>query len=343
MTRNDHRNRVGAVVIGRNEGERLIRCLKSLTGCVKHIVYVDSGSSDGSPQAARVLGVTVVTLDGSMRFTAARARNSGFERSLQAEPKFEFIQFVDGDCEVVDGWVDRAAETLSARPDVAAVCGMRRERNPHMSIYNWICDVEWNGPTGEASYFGGDVMIRAEAFRQVSGYDTSLIAGEDPELSVRLRHYGWKILRLDADMTRHDAAMTRFGQWWTRSVRGGHAYAQGAAMHGWSADRHYVRPCVRIVFWSLIVPFSILGFAWPTKGLSMVLLLLYPLQVTRIAMRRRVAGDTKHFAWTYALFCQLAKWPQLIGMLIYVISLLSARPSQLIEYKDTSSTGAPET
>ena len=42
---------LGAVVIGRNEGARLERCLDSLQGTVACIVYADSGSEDGSVAA----------------------------------------------------------------------------------------------------------------------------------------------------------------------------------------------------------------------------------------------------------------------------------------------------
>ena len=42
------RNLTGAVVIGRNEGVRLRRCLLSLRAGVDYVVYVDSGSTDNS-------------------------------------------------------------------------------------------------------------------------------------------------------------------------------------------------------------------------------------------------------------------------------------------------------
>ena len=55
--------------------------------------------------------------------------------------------------------------------------------------------------------FGGIVMLRAKAVEEVGGYREDLIAGEEPELSVRLRRTGWRIWRLDAEMTMHDAGM----------------------------------------------------------------------------------------------------------------------------------------
>ena len=204
-------NEVGIVTIGRNEGERLRLCSKSVAGRGHSVVYVDSGSSDGSVSLARSMGIEVVELDLSLPFTAARARNAGLERLLQARSRGRFVQIMDGDCEVVPGWLEQAREVLVTRPDVALVFGRRRERFPEQSIYNLLADIEWGeGPVGESKYCNGDILGRVEALRQVGGYNAALIAGEDPDLAIRIRQYGWLILRIDAEMTLHDMAMTRF-------------------------------------------------------------------------------------------------------------------------------------
>ena len=219
-------DKVAAVVIGRNEGERLKRCLASLQGLAQ-LVYVDSGSTDGSLQAARDAGAEVVELDMTAPFTAARARNAG--AALIDAP---FIQFVDGDCEVQPGWINAALTWLADRPEAAVACGRRRERAPEASVYNALADDEWNTPIGEATACGGDALIRTEAFLAAGGYRDDLIAGEEPELCLRLRRLGWSVWRLDEEMTLHDAAMTRFSQWWIRTRRAGHAFAEGAWLHG---------------------------------------------------------------------------------------------------------------
>src|SRR5262245_28643656 len=96
---------MGIVVIGRNEGERLIRCLQSAKSHTDDIVYVDSGSTDGSTRTAENLGILVVKLDLAQPFTAARARNEGFAALKALRPDIRFVQFVDGDCELVDDWL----------------------------------------------------------------------------------------------------------------------------------------------------------------------------------------------------------------------------------------------
>src|SRR4029079_3842379 len=123
-------NDVGIVVIGRNEGDRLINCLKSVKADADiDIVYVDSGSTDNSVVSATRLGVTVVNLDLTQPFTAARARNEGFAALISLNPQVRFVQFVDGDCELVAGWLAIASTFLMNKADIAVVCGRRRERH----------------------------------------------------------------------------------------------------------------------------------------------------------------------------------------------------------------------
>ena len=227
----------GVVVIGRNEGERLRRCLRSLSA--PEVVYVDFGSTDGSVQWARDHGVNTIELEANLPFTAARARNAGFRRLRELKPEVAYVQFLDGDCELIEGWLQHASAFLDTHADVAAVTGQLRERDPEQSIYNWLCDEEWRGPTGELRACGGIVLMRSDALEAVGGYRNDLIAGEEPELCVRLRAGGWRIWRLDKDMALHDAAMTHFRQWWQREIRSGYVFAQGAHLHGAPPEYHF--------------------------------------------------------------------------------------------------------
>jgi glycosyltransferase involved in cell wall biosynthesis len=182
-------NRVGLVAIGRNEAERLRQCLTSpIAQNVSPVVHVDSGSTDGSAEMARSCGVEVVELDISLPFPAARARKAGFERLRETHPDVAYVQFVDGDCEVIAGWIEAAAQALDEYPDVVAVYCWRQELFLEHSLFNRICDVEWRmGPVGQIANFGGDVMIRADALTSAGGYNLRVIAAEDDELGVRLR------------------------------------------------------------------------------------------------------------------------------------------------------------
>jgi GT2 family glycosyltransferase len=321
---------VGVVVIGRNEGERLKTCLRSVGHLAGRITYVDSGSADDSVGMARAMGIDVVELDAGIPFTAARGRNEGFRRLRVRAPNLAYVQFVDGDCEVTAGWIEKAAAWLDSHRDVAVVCGRRRERHPERSIYNMLCDIEWDTPVGEAKACGGDALMRMDAFESVNGYRADLIAGEDPELCVRLRAAGWRIWRLGEEMTLHDAAMTRFGQWWKRCLRAGYAFAQGAHLHGASPERYCVRESLSAWVWGLGIPLVVSGLVFWWGAWALVLLLVYPLQVARLAVR---SGRSPRENWWRAWFLVLGKFPEMLGQLKFLYHRFVGARSRLIEYK----------
>ncbi len=321
---------VGVVIIGRNEGDRLIRCLEALTPHSNQLVYVDSASTDDSVDMARSLGAEVVSLDMAIPFTAARARNEGFKRMRDLYPQAGYVQFIDGDCEITAGWLESAVNFLVMQQDVAVVCGRRRERYPERTVYNMLCDIEWNTPLGEARACGGDAMMRVSAFENVGGFRPNLIAGEEPELCVRLRAAGWKIWRLGEEMTLHDAAMTRFGQWWKRTLRTGYGFAEGAHLHGAPPERHWVRESRRALIWGFGIPLVTVGLTIWLGLWGLAMLLVYPLQIIRLALRStRPAKEN----WLRALFLVLGKFPEAIGQLKFIYNRLAGKTARLIEYK----------
>ncbi len=325
--------RLGIVAIGRNEGDRLRRCLESVLGRGAPVVYVDSGSGDGSPALARRLGATVVELDASAPFTAGRGRNAGFERILGLQPDLELVQFVDGDCEVVPGWLDGAQEEIEADARIAILCGRVRERHPERSVYNRLCDLEWDAPPGETRACGGNALVRVRAFRESGGFRGGLIAGEEPELCLRLRGAGWRILRSARDMVLHDADMTQFGQWWRRALRAGWAFAEGAALHGASPERHWVRDTRSILFWGLALPVAVLLLAWPTRGLALALLAGYPVLAARIYARGVRTGRSRRDARLQAGFLVLGKFPQAIGLAQFAAMRLLGRRRRVVDWR----------
>lgn len=328
--------KIGIVAIGRNEGQRLQRCLVSLRreAPTSPIVYVDSASTDGSAQWARERGALVVDLDLSKKFTAARARNEGFALLIEHFPEVEHVQFVDGDCEVEAGWLQTASARLDERDGLAVVCGRRRERFPEATVYNRLCDLEWDTPVGDVKSCGGDAMFSVRAFGEVQGYRDSLIAGEEPELCIRLRKKGYVVERIDAPMTIHDAAMTKFSQWFKRAKRSGHATAERAALYGRDPDRPGVKQTASNLMWGLGVPTAVaLGALVVGPGVASASgagaygYLAY--KSYRYERRRRPPEAARLFAAS----CVVGKLPEALGAVSYLANRVRGRQSVLIEYK----------
>jgi glycosyltransferase involved in cell wall biosynthesis len=325
----DGKRDLGIVAIGRNEGLRLERCLASMPSNAA-VVYVDSGSTDNSVQLAKQLGVDVLELDLRKSFTAARARNAGFNHLIATEPAINFVQFVDADCELCQGWPNIGLAFLRAHDDVAAVFGRLHERHPERSIYNRLCDWEWDGKPGKSLSFGGIVMLRVSALKTANGYREDVIAGEEPELGVRLRRAGWQLWRLKDDMAVHDAAMLHFWQWWRRSVRSGYAFANGAYLHGFSSERHWLWESIRSWLWGIALPagfvMSSIGWGWWAHALW----LIYPLQVLRLTVRNKGSvGDRA----TKSAFQVLGRFPEAWGQVKFLWDCLFHHESTLIEHK----------
>lgn len=300
------------------------------------------------------MGAEAVNLDLSIPFSAARARNEGFKRLMQIAPQTRFAHFVDGDCEIVEGWIPAARQFLEFTERAAVVCGRRRERHPDHSVYNRMADLEWDAPVGEVRSCGGDALFRVDAFQKAGGFDATVVAGEEPELCQRLREAGWTIHRIANEMTSHDAATLRFGQWWKRQVRSGYGAADVVARFRRGKDGLFVRQTQSAMFWAawpLVVALGFL-FGWMARitytgdvnnldgwmwGLIVVIPLVgvWLLQVLRIArgqMRREVPTRD---ALAYGLLTMIGKWAMYRGMSQYRRDRRKGKLTRLIDYKAT--------
>lgn len=327
------RSDIGSIVIGRNEGERLVRCLKSLALCGA-LIYVDSGSTDGSAKAAVSLGADVILLDQQLPFTAARARNAGLARLRASHPDLPYVQFIDGDCEVIPGWPETAIEFLSEHDEVAAVCGRRIERFPAASIYNALCDREWNAPVGKTMACGGDSVMRVTAIDAVGGFSEAQIAHEEPELCGRLRKVGWTIWRLDVPMTLHDAAIYRIGQFYKRNRRAGFGISQCLVQSGCDIDPEGRTIIRRALFWAVVLPLVILVASLAWKPFAMFTLFAYPLQITRHAFSERDGMETNfRHRYQIATLMMFSKFAEAHGMIEFVVKRIMQKELRAIYYK----------
>lgn len=322
---------IGIVIIGRNEGQRLIDCLNSinqqkLSSCC--LVYVDSGSDDDSVQQAKLKGADIINLDMTRPFSAARARNEGWKYLANRFDSIEYIQFIDGDCCIEPLWLKKGIKFLENNPSYAVACGRRREKFPSESIYNRLCDDEWNTPVGVAGECGGDALIRLTSLQLVGGYKDYFVAGEEPEMCYRLRLKGLKIMRLDEDMTLHDAAIYSFSQWWQRSKRAGFAFCLMALEHKGGESGYFYKRCLSAFFWASI---SVLSLCFSIFNIQFLFLMALPIiQIMRISIKN---NDDPVFSVKKATLIVILKIAEFQGIASCIMKKLSEKSYEIIEYK----------
>ncbi len=322
----------GIVVIGRNEGVNLERCLTAIRDVPsQNIVYVDSGSTDGSVDLVKGMNINVIELDTSIPFSAGRARNEGLNYLLNKDPGIQYVQFIDGDCILDRAWLAKGINFLQAHESYAIVAGRVREAFPDKSFYNFLCDIEWDTPAGDVDSCGGIFLARVDAFNAVGGFNQTVVAGEEPELCFRLRRCCWKIYRLQDNMAVHDAAMFKFSQWFFRMMRGGHAYAQVFWLHGWRSPYFCLKNCARIWFWTFGVIVGVICLSYFWGLLSLLLLTVYFLSFIRMSiLSYRRFSDVKTTC-LYVFFLMLGKWPQVIGQILFFKRLIFKQHIKIVE------------
>lgn len=327
---------LSVVIIGRNEGPRLTRCIRSVLAMrdvrgAFEIIYVDSASSDGSAEHAKTLGASVIVVHPE-RPSAALGRNAGW-RAARAP----VVLFLDGDTILNPDFVAKALPLLKD-PKVAVVWGHRRELRPEASIYNRVLDLDWIYPPGPSEFCGGDALMRRSALELVGGFDERLIAGEEPELCQRLRAQGLRIEHIDQPMTLHDLAITRWDQYWRRATRAGHAYAEvssrfrGSKNPLWSSEVRRNWMHVGILLTAAlggIVLAIIEGSLWPL----LLPIAFYLGLIVRTARRVEWKDPSLVTRLLYGLHSHLQQIPILVGQIGFYRDHRAGRQRRLIEYK----------
>jgi glycosyltransferase involved in cell wall biosynthesis len=325
------------VIIGRNEGARLERCLRSIAATAaleggRELIYVDSASTDGSSARAAQFGAKTLSI-GSARPCAAVARNIGWRAAVAP-----LVLFLDGDT-ILDG--EFLSSSLSEFSDhkVAVVFGDRREINPSSSIFNRVLDLEWRVPPGPVEFCGGDALIRRDVLDRVGGYDERLIAGEEPELCRRIRASGYTVRHVDRPMTGHDLAILRFSQYWRRAVRTGYAYAEVSERF-----KHTDQPLWREqARGNRVRGVVLLALATGALAGTLATHALWPLLIAIAVIAGLAARTTLRSRWrspnlatrlAFGLHSHLVQIPILLGQLRYFYHRVTGKSAQLIEYKD---------
>lgn len=189
---------ISFIIIGKNEGWRLQKCLQSISYVVEQdaianyeIIYVDSQSTDNSIELAKQYGAKTFLITGECN--AAIARNIGAQEAIGG-----ILFFIDGDMELFPGFL----------PKVLNENG--KLKYPFMSgIFNDIVhDLDWNYlhtsrrhklQEGDADSVetttGGLFLIEHSLWDKVGGMDTRFKRSQDYDLGLRLSQMGYSLHR----------------------------------------------------------------------------------------------------------------------------------------------------
>jgi len=306
---------LSCVVIGINCEKTLFSCLESIQKSdyynITEIIYVDGGSNDTSIKIAKsVRGVKVVALSDD-RPTPGKGRNAGWQIS-----KGEWIHFFDADTVVDKIWISKAVECVN--DNTAAIYGQRKEMYPCANVFHIIADLEWKVTFLSAKFFGGDVLIKKSVLEKTGGYDTDLIAGEDPELSSRIINKGWKIKKIYRLMCYHNINMNSLCQYFKRSFRSGYAFADAGIKMLRANEKGWTLQIARILSKPALIIFLLAIYA---AGRSWVMILLIFLTIffplLKLKHFQKKYDLTLKTSFIYSLHCILVLWIELIGVICY--------------------------
>ncbi|MBN1452689.1 MAG: glycosyltransferase [Anaerolineales bacterium] len=186
------------MIIARNEAAHIGRAIEAALDGVKawpqtEILLVDSASTDATVEIAQRYPISIVRLSPEQFLSAAAGRYIGMLHTQGT-----FILHLDGDMELEPGWLEQAIPILAAHPEAAGVDGYYRNlyvRDGQVLSEGRMCE----GPSDRVSttsYFCGAALYRRSALKAVGGFNPYLISNEEPELSIRLRHAGFTLLRI---------------------------------------------------------------------------------------------------------------------------------------------------
>ncbi len=304
--------RISFVVIGKNEGKMLGKCLESLKAAdyprhlaeVTEVIYVDSRSTDRSVEIAREHGATVHLLSAG-RTSSARARNAGLQLC-----QGDLVQFLDADMVLAKDWLQRAVPIL-LEEGVIGVAGRIDDYQRKPSWYDRVHTAQQMFHRPEIGGMGsGGGLFRAEEFRKLGGYNDKMPFGEEAELGEYLRSSGRGILRIVDLMAYHDYGFDTFRAYCRRLVRDGMVQALAWRRGAQGRWRTLLRSVITPLFW-LLAPLASLLLRNP---LPVVLALCWAAYVffrtaTHIFLRER----TLKLALTCGAHICFAKFPHLWG------------------------------
>jgi glycosyltransferase involved in cell wall biosynthesis len=199
---------LSVVLISKNQAWSIVRLMESVvreTASVpsKEIILMDSASTDETVELAGAYPIRIFRLQPGQALSPAIGRYVGYQQA-----RGQYVLFLDGDTELVEGWLRHALRVMRETPGAGAVTGhvinlptaAVKEPLPLLRKMEMRAprEVLWGSYGG-----GGAAMYRRAVLDEVGTFNPYLNSDEEPELGLRIRHAGFRILELDYPLVRH--------------------------------------------------------------------------------------------------------------------------------------------
>lgn len=197
---------LSVVLIARNQERTIGLLIESVLRetadlCVREMILVDSASSDRTVEIALEYPIAVLGLPDRAWLCPAAGRYAGFASTTGSN-----VLFLDGDMELCERWLSSALDALSKAPFLAAVAGrvIDAERGIAELPTDPLRPQMFEGEAAwEVPHSAGAAVYRRAALEEVGCFNPYLRSDEEPELALRLRDRGFKILALDQPSVVH--------------------------------------------------------------------------------------------------------------------------------------------
>jgi glycosyltransferase involved in cell wall biosynthesis len=196
--------RVSVVIKALNEEKRIAAAIESALRAVRRVggevILADSCSSDKTIELAMAYPIRVVKLANASERCCGVGPQLGYQHS-----RGEFIYLLDGDMQMLEGFLEVALDFMLAHPDIAGVGGQLVELNTESLEYiARSAQARDHVKPGAVDRLDGGGLYRRSAIEAAGHFsDRNLHSYEEFELAVRLRSQGWKLWRLPLDVVHH--------------------------------------------------------------------------------------------------------------------------------------------
>ncbi|HET8800074.1 MAG TPA: glycosyltransferase [Marinobacter sp.] len=174
-----------------NEEAHIEKCLLSLNKQTLdrnkyEIIVIDNGSTDRSVQISRNLS--------DQLYIESDLKVGGVRNFGASKAKGNYLIFIDADCTLDNSWLERAKEFFETNGSwVVFGGGCSLPPSPVWIEKYWLLEGA-NGSSLPKDLIGCSIGISRVLFEKLGGFNSSLLSGEDSELSRRIKLTGKNII-----------------------------------------------------------------------------------------------------------------------------------------------------